>query len=139
MKYDIGTREVAVIAFLIVMAAFGTSVVFFLSHSQEITEVRMHLKVSNYTGFNLDTDALYFGTISPGGSGTRELNLVNGEGEKRTMVFLIGELGKWVYPAENNFIIGKNSNRSLKFTVVVPQDAEFGEYEGTVRLVFTPV
>ncbi len=139
MKYHIGTREAAAMAALVLVAAFGTSVIFALSNPAEVREVRMHVKVANYTGFNLDTDALYFGAIAPTGSGSRDIVLVNEEPrDKLVRVVMYGSLAPWVQPADNNIILPGNSNMSLNFAVHIPQDAEPGEYEGTIRLVFTP-
>jgi hypothetical protein len=140
-KTGLKKREAIVSAVaVVVIASLLTTVVFFSTNPSEVREVRMHLKVANYTGFNLDTDALYFGAIAPTGSGDRDLVLINDDSrDKSVRIFMEGELSSWVYPAKNNFILEGSSNMTLGFHVAVPKDASFGEYEGIIRVVLIPV
>jgi uncharacterized membrane protein len=132
-------REAAVISAAAVILAVLFTAMFFFSYSPvEVKEMGMHLKVANYTGFNLDTDALYFGAIAPGGSGERDLIISNEHTSDRSVkVYLLGELSAWVRPSESAFILSGGENKSVKFHVDIPEGAEYGEYEGTIRLVLT--
>lgn len=138
-KGKISAKNAAVIsASVVAIFVLGTILAFSMLHPVETVTVNMHLKVSNYTGFNLDTDALYFGTISPGGSGTRDLVIQNDAASARTVsVVMSGPLAEWVYTNEINFLLSGYENRSLGFQVNVPEDAEPEEYTGKISLIFT--
>ena len=138
--YRIGKRESAAFAVTALVAILLTASAFIMAHQPEVVEVRMQLNVADYTGFNLDTDALYFGAISPGGSGTRDLNMVNDRsGPRKVSVFLEGELAGWVQPSEGSFVIDGGGSKAVTFKVSVPPSAVTGEYSGTIRLVFTDI
>lgn len=138
-KKSFSAREAAVIsAAAVIIAVSITSMVFFSSNPVEMKEVRMHLKVANYTGFNLDTDALYFGAIAPGGTGERALAISNQyDTERKVRILLSGELSHMVFPEEAEFIIPGKSDKSVMFRVLVPEEAKEGEYEGTITIMFS--
>ena len=95
-------------------------------------EVDMFVKVDNYAGFNVDTSALYFGTIAPGNSAFRFLDF-GSVNKVRVIIIPFGKIKKWV-SFSNNFIL--EGNKSVKVTVDIPKNAEFGEYKGKLKLYF---
>jgi hypothetical protein len=139
-KSRITTRELALVsALVVIISVFGTAIAFTALYHREAAAVSMHLRVSNYTGFNLDSDALYFGTVPPGGSGARDLIIRNEADSARLVsVVLAGPLAEWVSAGESSLTLSGRENRTIPFQVIVPEGAEFGEYIGTISLIFTP-
>lgn len=127
--------------FIVVLLVIGiVSLAYTFLFASEIEEFDMYLTVGDYVGLNVDTDALYFGTIFPDGSGYRTLTLGNdGFFSKRVKIDVTGELRDWVWTAENNFILDRNENKEITVHVSVPKDAEFGNYTGRLRMEFRKV
>ncbi len=96
-------------------------------------EMDMFVKVDDYVGFNADTSALYFGTVAPGNSAFRFLEL-NSVDKVRVIIVPFGKIKKLVSFSENNFVL--EGNKSVKINVNIPKNAEFGEYSGKLKLYF---
>ena len=125
-----GRRHILLIISVIVLFGF---LIFSFKFLFDHREVSMFVKVSDYVGFNVNTSALYFGAISPGGSGFRFLEL-NSFDKRKVFIVPSGKIKKWVSYSENGFVF--EGNKSVKITVNVPKDVEFGEYSGKLKLIF---
>ncbi len=102
-------------------------------------DIEFSIKVGDNVGLNVDTDKLYFGTVPKGGGvATRDI-LVKNEKYERAKVNIkaYSDIKKWVYVSENDFFLERGEEKNLNFNVVVPKDADYGEYGGTIRLIFT--
>ena len=99
----------------------------------------MYLTVGDYVGFNVDTDAIYFGVINKSGSGSRIIDIKNTDVPYMVNIESYGELAKWVYVSENNFLIRPYENKSLKVTVLVPPDAAYGNYAGLLKVILRKI
>jgi len=104
--------------------------------SYDTKKLDMHLMVGNYTGFNVDTDAIYFGTIMPFGIGTRIINVANSNQTSIVDIKAYGELKGWIYVSENNFILKPNEEKTVKVMVYVPENAKYKDYEGALKIRF---
>lgn len=96
-------------------------------------EVNMFVKVDEYAGFNVDTSALYFGTVSPGNSAFRFLDF-NSVNKVKVIIIPFGKIKKWVSFSENNFVL--QGNKSVRISINIPKNAEFGEHSGKLKLYF---
>ena len=118
---------------------FFTTLFFFISQSCEVQEIEMHLQVDNYTGFKLNTDMIYFGTITPGGSGSRNITVTNKDlRTKKIFVTFSGDLSRWVSAYPNSFLLSSNESRIITLNVRVPENAIYGNYTGIVRIILLP-
>ncbi len=99
--------------------------------------VDMHLEISDKAGFNVDTDAFYFGRTTPGTqSSTRFFNVSNDKDYPVKFVMETqGDLGKWTQLSESVFILEPGEGKEVRISVLPPKDAPFGEYEGKLRVV----
>ncbi|MDD5416594.1 MAG: hypothetical protein PHU12_01310 [Candidatus Aenigmarchaeota archaeon] len=101
----------------------------------EDINLNMHIQVNNYTGFNVDTDAIYFGTMPPGGSGQRDITIKNIENHSIKVTILTGgNISEWVSTIDNRFILEPNEERNTTLTVKIPKDAEYGNYTGIAKI-----
>lgn len=130
------TRNVMIV--LVCIAIVSISLVFILSYKQidVIKEFDMYLTVSDsIVGFNVDNNAIYFGTVPRGGHSNRKIN-VGGTMSYNINMQTFGELSKWVYVSENNFITQENEIKAITISVFVPVDAEIGNYTGKLRIIY---
>lgn len=99
---------------------------------RETKSLAVQLKVGDVVGINLDTDAIYFGTIAPNGRGERDIFL-NTSYSAFVLITKEGELSRWVdVPL---FVFLKKGKR-VTVSVDVPSDAEVGNYTGKLNLRF---
>ena len=93
----------------------------------------MKVQVVDYVGFNLDPNEINFGAVMPSGGSKRDLELSVNEPTK-VEIILQGELAPWVVVSENNFVF--EGKKTVTFMVVIPEDAEYGEYIGRAIILF---
>ena len=103
----------------------------------DVKEYDMVLIVSDHIGFDVTTEKLHFGMVTPGGSSTRDLIIANEF--SRPLIVQIktsGKLASWVAPSVNNFILQPNETKNVTMVAVAPEDAKYGNYTGKVKIVF---
>jgi hypothetical protein len=100
----------------------------------ETQQMAMYLTVGEHVGFNINTSALYFGTVPPGGNSMRELTLSSHEIDYTKIVHLsfIGGLAAWSQSGSNDFELPPGQNVTVKITVSAPADAAEGDYTGAL-------
>lgn len=103
---------------------------------KQIQVYEMNLQVAGYIAFNLENQSLNFGTVIPGGSSTRFVQLSTEEPLRVEIIFK-GKLSPWVSVSENNFVF--EGNETLTFVAVAPENARFGNYTGKAILLFRKV
>ncbi|MFH1285999.1 MAG: hypothetical protein ABIH99_05455 [Candidatus Micrarchaeota archaeon] len=126
------------VVLLILFAVFLFSAIYIFLPKERILETKSfsaYLEVSSVVGFNIGTDALYFGRTLPGGSSTRKIAVQN---PLNTSVYVRltsdGELANWITFSENEFELQANALRNVSITATAPQNAELGNYSGTVTI-----
>ena len=95
-------------------------------------EIPITLSVGDYLGFNIDSDALHFGTVMPSGHGYRNMNVHNKK-EIRCKVFLEadGPITEWItFSPEDTFYLDGDETETIQVNVTVPPGTEFGNYSG---------
>ena len=102
-----------------------------------VQTVSMDLEVGDNVGFNLDTDKLHFGKTFPGGVLSRKITVGhNVDARLRAHIVPSGEIKEWVLVPENNFHLANREVKNLTVYVNVPEDAEYGNYTGTLEVFF---
>ncbi len=127
-----------ILAGAVIVSVLATAAFFYLSQEYEVQELGMHLQVLDYYGFNISTEGVVFGTIPPGVSGSRTITVSSTE-PKHVVIGAEGELAKWVSVSENSFLIQGNESKNVSVSVSVPEGAEFGNYTGTLKILFFAV
>ncbi|MBI2668505.1 hypothetical protein HYX14_01555 [Candidatus Woesearchaeota archaeon] len=84
-----------------------------------------------YLGFNLDTDALKFGVVSPGARGKRVV-MVNNTLDSTVVIKAVGEMAAWMNVTPQNFTFKAYHPQRVEFELFVPPDAKEGDYTGKV-------
>ena len=127
---------VIVIAIAVVLSI---SISFFYTNRgiEEVKIVKMDLVVKEKIAFNLDADALHFGGVFPGGGSTRGIVLNNTKDYPlKAKIYLSGKLASWVSVDINPVSLEPLGEKKVTFTANVPSGAEYGTYEGEVKIVF---
>ncbi|MFH1445376.1 MAG: hypothetical protein ABIF08_02760 [Nanoarchaeota archaeon] len=131
------TRFKIIIATFVAM--FSIIAVFFYFYLPVETQaIKMYVTVSNYTGFNVDTDAIYFGTLPGVGTASRKFNLTNNIKEDLFVhISSDGNISEFLSISKNNFLMERSSVEEIVVAVTIPNGNEIGEYSGTLYVKFT--
>lgn len=128
--------SVAILALLSLSLLIAYSMIPSASSKQE-ERINMHITVGNYAGFNVDTDALYFGTVVPGARSERTIRVENTGSKKITAVLRVsGILEQWTVLSKNNFKIAPGMAENVSVKVTAPDDAKLGNYSSTLIIIF---
>lgn len=129
------------ILLITILVSFSLTFLFYTYYFiQDVQELDMKMKVGDIVGFDTNTSVISFGIIPRKGSGQRTVYLRNMENKplevhtKKT-----GEMAKWVYISEENFILQPYEKKELTFTAIPSKDAEKGAYKGKVKFIFTRI
>ncbi|MBU0929731.1 MAG: hypothetical protein KJ623_01525 [Nanoarchaeota archaeon] len=128
-------KKIFLIIILLILI-FSSFFIIYNSVSYDTKKLDIYLTVGNYTGFNVDTDAIYFGTIMPSGIGTKIINIANLNQTSIINIKVYGGLKGWIYVSENNFILKPNEDRTLEIIVRIPENAKYKDYKGTLKIRF---
>lgn len=121
------------ITFLIITTLTSLFYIFYVI--KDIIEFDMDVEVDNKIGFNLDSDAIHFGTVPAGNKITRYMSINHSRGKPiRIGLKAFGEMGKWLDYSDNGFVLEKNKKRIITLTLYVPEDASVSKYNGKLRV-----
>ena len=107
----------------------------------DVREFNMSLIVGDHAGFDVDTERLAFGMVSPGGNSCiRFIDLSNKKDHSlKVYINFYGNFAEWVSVSENYFVLKPNEEKKLSFTAAAPKNAAYGNYTGKARFVFKRV
>lgn len=134
------TGKFTLLLILIVVLSVIVSTVLYalnLSPVKEVRNIPMYLEVGEGgAAFNLDdTNQLHFGRSTPGGSISRKMDISHQYGYPLQLeINAKGELSEWLRVSENYILLESSEKRKLEFVVEIPDDAELGNYTGTVSI-----
>ena len=127
-----------ILMLLLITAILSVILTYFFYQSAKIysiKELKMDLIIGNYIGLNTDTDSIHFGTTLPGTSANREI-VLNTDKNITVNLKLSGNISSFIQIPENNFILNKDMQKSIKLTSVIPLNATKGVYMGILRITF---
>jgi len=129
----------AILTLLLIAAISSISTYFIYTYleSYEIKTIDMHLTVGNYTGFDVTTNALVFGTVMPSSYAKRKINITNiNERIHKIYIKPTGELAEWITLSENKFVLKEDQSKEIAIRIDVPYDAKYGEHTGSLKIIF---
>ncbi|MFO7710359.1 MAG: hypothetical protein R6V53_01190 [Candidatus Woesearchaeota archaeon] len=122
------------VAILVILATYFGYTHFYQADVQTLD---IHVQVSDYLGMHTGTDALWFGTVSPGSSGKRYLNLTNPKPYPVVVDFSVdGLVAGWMRVSENEFVLEPEEAKKVSVFVKVPETASYGNYTGKLHVTF---
>ncbi len=124
---------------LFVIAALSASITLYTYSSLAIYKsyaIPMDVKVSDKIGFNLDKDALHFGTVTSPGTVNRAID-INNSLDRDVMIVIqsSGKLAEWV-THNTSFELSPGEQREVNFRLDVPSNVSHGNYTGNVKIFF---
>lgn len=118
------------------IAALTTTVTYVYLTRPSIQTIAMDVNVADIAGINVDTDALHFGSIMPGGGGFRIFNIKNSDDQARAYrIAFRGDLAPLVYaePAAGNIAAYESVNVSVH--VAIPPQTPLGLINGEMQVI----
>lgn len=102
-----------------------------------VREIDMYITVDEYAGFNVGTEALFFGTVPAGGTSKRTLTIDNiWDTDLEVQLSTEGELAGWTHFSKQSFTLAVGGNETVDVAVSVPGDAAAGNYAGRTIINF---
>ncbi|MFH1248581.1 MAG: hypothetical protein V1660_00320 [archaeon] len=128
------------IILLVIAVLFSVGVVqiaYFFYKVRDIQTIETRVEVGDKIGFALGKKGLDFGIVTREGSVIREIVLVNQDEQQVTArVFFKGDIAKFMDASTKNFVMSGNETKKVSFSVVIPQNVEYGNYTGKIVIIF---
>lgn len=114
---------------------------------ENVEYIEMDINITNDSvGLNLDADKIHFGNVPRGsGSAFREMHFFNANEYDMTVIITSsGDMEEWLvyekdeisYGNKISFVVEGETNLTLKYTLDIPEDIEYGFYEGLNKVVW---
>lgn len=131
----------ALIIFCLFLLGASGAILFYTQYViYEIKDMPMDVMVSDHPGFNLDTDIFHFGRATTPGGSERGITITNSYTKPlRVTIQTYGDIGKWVYVKEYDSLFKPGEIKDIMLGINVPSDIPYGDYNGTIRILFTRV
>ena len=101
-----------------------------------VEEINFDLEIGNEIGFNIDTDAIHFGRVLPGGNSIKQINLTNNkEFDVLIVIQKKSEINDWIIIGENKFVLVPRENKEVNISIKIPLDTEYDLYEGKIKVI----
>lgn len=138
-KFSVGRMKMAIIIAVCVVAGIAAAALMWNYGVTDVKEIPMSFFVENIGGMNVDTDAVYFGSVPRGSSSSRDIHIQSDEDLFVTAV-AVGNISSVVTISENNFMVGPGTKKTLTLTATAPLDDPYiTAYSGILRLIFRRV
>lgn len=137
-------RGILLTVVLVIIIVFSVIIVYFNLNPVEVQSygVGMHLKIANYTGMNVGTDKIYFGTINLNKPTRMERTymLRNPYNESRAYVTVEseGEIQKFILGLPEPFVMkaADQVNVTISASTIGKENLEMGDYNGSLVVSF---
>ncbi|MDP3917424.1 MAG: hypothetical protein Q8Q42_04025 [Nanoarchaeota archaeon] len=96
-------------------------------------EYDVDYNIGSVAGFNLDSDAIHFGTVQYGVSAQRDIK-INTDRDAVIRIYLYNLEDIWV--DKNNFLLLSNETETVELNLEVKENAEEGHYSGKLRILY---
>ncbi len=91
--------------------------------------------VGDHTGFNVDNDKFYFGTLMQGSNSVRFFTIKNEEYDARYIIKAYGDFSDKLWISENNFKLKKEEEKALKINLFTNETIQKGIYSGKIVFI----
>ena len=122
------------IVFVCIITSIATYVIMQIVNIESVRTIPMDVRVEKSYGFNVDTDAVHFGSLPPGAGGTRIFS-INGDNRQHTVeIISSGDIGQWVSISPREFNLAADETINVSVSVSVPRDASQGLHTGSLSI-----
>ena len=128
---------------IIIVVLISTFMTLFLIERGRIVQVNrwdmdVTVRADAVMGFNIDNDALHFGSIGRGSGSRREITINDIKQDVIITTIKKGEIATWVN-APNGFIMRKGEERNIFVSLGVPLYAKPGNYTGEILFILKKI
>ena len=99
-------------------------------------ELNTSIDVGKRVGINGDRNGLKFGLNSPGGGGTKFID-INSTQRALVNVYISGNISEYLSVEKNSFIIERGEFVHLAINLELPTNITYGNYTGVVTVILT--
>lgn len=132
-----GLKMVMLAVCLIVIAGAVTFLVYNYYAVEKIIGYDAYLIVSDKIGFDVSKDYIHFGMVKPGGSASKHITLLNaGDKTYKIQTKVYGDLEGMVTFGLDDRYIQPGENKTIDFSIKVPQSMPYGNYTGRIEFIF---
>ncbi len=135
-------NHIFILLLVIALISITTTILFYSFYViKNVREFDMYLIVGNHTGFDVNTEKLTFGMITPTGSSCTRYIFISNKKDYPLRVYInfYGNFANWVSVSENYFVLKPGEEKKLSFSATAPRNAAYGNYTGKARFVFKRV
>ncbi len=126
-----------ILAIIILLSIGITQILYSYYKSPHVFYMNYTFLVGDALGLTIDTDALHMGRMTPGGASARNVEITNTFGYRTNVrISLHGDKTEWMSVSETEFMLEKNSNKTIGFAVSPPKDVSHGNYSGYIMIEF---
>lgn len=122
-------------AVLLVTLIVNLYLIFENSKILDIRKLSASINVSSRIGFDLNSSSLTFGEVIRGGSSIRSIKIENTYAFPVEIV-IYGDSVMENFISPEKFRLDAGEARSANIAAVVPEDADYGKYEGAIFVKF---
>ena len=122
--------------FIITIILFAISLFFWISKPLETREVEVRFVVGEKIGLIADKSKLDYGVVPRGSLISKNLFLKNDFGfPVLVKIYTSNEINNFIY-SRDSFYLNMSEQRKVNFKLIVPENADYGNYSGRVILKF---
>ena len=118
----------AAISIVLTMFAFF----YYNVYDTEVVAFDFEVPDTPIASFNLDKDAIHFGSIPRGSSSLKSITIEN---ERDSFVILKPLGADYLNISKNYFIMPANKPTKIELSVDIPLDAKIGKYNGNLLII----
>jgi hypothetical protein len=128
-------KAVALILFSVALIGVGLTLIYYNGyHLKEYREIPYDFIVrEGAAGFDVGTDAMHFGALPPGTSGSRRL-IITPSANVHLVIAFSGNGSEHLFAAPNNIDLATGEQVQVNFTATIPDDTKQGNYAGIVKM-----
>ena len=135
MKKEKKSGNNTIFLIIIILVLSTILLLFVIWNDIEKKELTLNFVVGEKLGFDLNSSALTFGSVTQGASASRDLILKNYYKKKVFVtVFSSKEISEMVTISENSFYLLPDEEKKVSFSVYVNKNSSYGAHEGKVKI-----
>jgi hypothetical protein len=119
---------------VIYIIVFGASYLYYL-HRTEVVIYDTTFIVGDHVGFDLNSSVITFGMVTPGGSSSRGINILESDVARHAKLYARGDVSKFISTSQYSVYVAPESVQEIMLDVNIPVDLSFGNYSGKVKVV----
>ncbi|HLC72413.1 MAG TPA: hypothetical protein VJH37_02410 [Candidatus Nanoarchaeia archaeon] len=112
----------------------GITILFYYTlHPLTKQTIPLDIFVGDYTGINLDSDAIHFGTVQPGSLAQRSVYLYAGSYDSEIALIVDGI--SFIFPENKTLYLHKGEGEAVRLFAATNANTPKKKYEGTLTIL----